>query len=179
MNLTNNYQFSKMDNYNTILLALNVAFSAGGIAGASVLASQNEFYSLSSAYGFYWFVTVLSFVVGVSGGVYHLVPSVKETVGENQYGVYIMSFTSFTMLVFWLSAASSVANLLQGCLYIKNRFDSVLIEIDNKAFSCDGEIIMTTFGFADFIVWGIVSFFVFRSLYNKLFTNQTIQVTSA
>jgi hypothetical protein len=46
-----------------ILLIANLLFSIGGIVGNSLWAASNSIYTLSSAYEFYWFVTVSSFLI--------------------------------------------------------------------------------------------------------------------
>lgn len=158
-----------------MLLYSSVVFSIGSIIGAGIFAAQDTIFTISSLYGFYWFVAVLSFGVSVCGVLYHdfpeKLPAAVETFGSSDgYGLYVISGVSFVMTVFWLAAAAGVASLLNGCLYIKSN----LYTYDGQMnMSCDGEIITTTFGFVEVLVWCVVCYFLFKRLYSKLTYGQT------
>jgi hypothetical protein len=155
-----------------ILLTANVLFSLGGIIGNSLWAASNNVFTLSSAYEFYWFVTVTSFLIGVGGMVYHSGKvQIVESVRKNL--VYVFIVISVMYPIFWLAASASVASHLRDCLYIKKRLGNILDDDDYYFYGyrfnlkCDGEIISTSFGFANFIVWVLVLVAFFPYLRKK------------
>jgi len=166
-----------------LLLTANVLFSIGGIVGNSLWAASNSIYTLSSAYEFYWFVTVSSFLIGVGGSVYHS-GVVKYSENVKQYLSYAFVVVSVLYPIFWLAASASVASHLRDCLYIKNR----LREYDDDFYfwgyrfnvKCDGEIVSTSFGFANFIVWVYVLFLFYPYIKRKFFSSSNaMQETNA
>jgi hypothetical protein len=158
-----------------ILLIANLLFSIGGIVGNSLWAASNSIYTLSSAYEFYWFVTVSSFLIGVGGSVYYS-GVVKYSENVKQYLSYAFVVVSVLYPIFWLAASASVASHLRDCLYIKNK----LREYDDDFYfwgyrfnvQCDGEIVSTSFGFANFIVWVYVLFLFYPYIKRKFFSVQ-------
>jgi small-conductance mechanosensitive channel len=151
------------------ILLFNTVLSVGAIAGSAVWAAQNDIFTLSSAYNFYWFVSVVSFLLCVSGYVLHM--KTPLTTLSFNYSSIVLGIVALVVL-FWLSAAASVASVSRDCIYIKNRFGSRFYyfqdtQINNDSLSCTGEIITTTFGFASFVVWSIVSYFVGKHVYSS------------
>lgn len=158
------------------ILLFNTVLSVGAIAGSAVWAAQNDIFTLSSAYNFYWFVSVLSFLLCAFGYVLHM-KTPLNTLSFN-YSSIVLGIVALVVL-FWLSAAASVASVSRDCIYIKNRFGSRFYyfqdtQINNDSLSCTGEIITTTFGFASFVVWCIVSYFVGKHVYSS-YPNPTNQ----
>lgn len=155
--------FQKM--YKQALLYSSVIFSVGGIIGAIVFGVQDSIFTLSSVYGFYWFVAIMSLLISVGGVLYHEFPGVLPAKvvswrDTNTYGVYIISAVSILMSVFWLSAAAAMGNIMSVCLYLQNSLE--------VSVTCKGEIVATTFGFAEFVVFAVVSYYVGVKAYKKL-----------
>lgn len=167
-----------------ILLTANVLFSIGGIVGNSLWAASNNVFTLSSAYEFYWFVTVTSFLIGVGGMVYHSGKvEIVESVRKNL--VYVFIVVSVLYPIFWLAASASVASHLRDCLYIKRKIGDVLYDDDYYFYGykfnleCDGEIISTSFGFANFIVWVMVFVLFYPYVWRKfLQVENTVENTT-
>lgn len=151
--------------YKQALMYSSVAFSVGGIIGAILFGVEDTIFTLSSAYGFYWFVTLMSLSVSLGGVVFHNMQSALPQKLLNVCNLYMISSVSFVMLVLWLSAAATVGNILSVCMYMKNE-----LHVDVK---CNGLIVATTFGFAEFLVWSVVSFFLSTRLYNTLVPAQS------
>jgi len=151
-----------MISYTAVLSGLNILFSLGNIIGLSIISSQRAFFLvLLGTYNFNWFVSVFSFIIGVGGILYHGMPSIKEKMSFNKYGIYFMSGLNFFMSIFWLGAAASMGTALSDCLYIKENFD----RFDNTSLNCNGEIISTPFGFANVLVWSIALYYSSLSAY--------------
>jgi hypothetical protein len=146
-----------------ILLLGNLVFSIGGIVGNSIWAASDNIYTLTSAYEFYWFVTVSSLLIGITGGVYHL-GILKCSDNDRKMLFYVFAVISVLYPIFWLAAAASVASHLRDCLYVKQRFGLGF----RLNLTCDGAIVSTSFGFANFIVWGFVLALVFPYIKQKV-----------
>lgn len=158
-----------------ILSVLNIVNSIGGIVGLSLFNSRRTFfgfYTLTSAYSFYWFVCVFSLLVGGIGGVFHSIPYVKRHTLANQYGIYVMNILCVIMIAFWLGGASSMASLLSDCLTITSSFEDKFFNKDN--FNCNPQIVTTTFGFSNVLVWFIISYLSFIRLYSKINTKSSM-----
>ena len=144
----------------SVLLILNIVFSVGGIVGAALWLHFDDYFTLGGGYGFYWFTSVLSFLVGVVGYAYHSYSNVRENMSISKLSVstrmYVMGLLAFVMFVFWLGASASVASYLQDCVYIKNKIKF----FDHGYEFCVGEAVTTAFGFSDFIVWCIIVYVV-------------------
>lgn len=157
-----NFQLSSTN----VLLACNFILSIGAIIGASIWAAfPNDMYlnyTFSATYGFYWFVSVFSFVIGIIGVLYHgNVVKFNETSNRLQISFVLMIklFITITIVIFWLAASASVATVLRECQNVKQEFafwgyDSVL------QLHCNGPIVTTVFGFSEFITWCVVLYFV-------------------
>jgi hypothetical protein len=155
-----------------VLLVANVVFSLGGVIGSIIWSLEDDIYTLTAIYGFYWFVSIFSLVSGLFGYVFHATTFFKQKVFHfnlNEYGIYIMSFYSFLMTLFWLCASVTVSRVCKDCLYIKNKYSSIVdYYYSNLAFTCNGEIVTMTFGFMLFILWCIVTFLVGKKLYSHI-----------
>jgi hypothetical protein len=151
-----------------ILLLGNLVFSIGGIVGNSIWAASDNIYTLTSAYEFYWFVTVSSLLIGITGGVYHL-DILKFSDNDRKILFYVFAVISVLYPIFWLAAAASVASHLRDCLNVKQRFGLNL--------TCDGAIISTSFGFANFVVWGFVLALIFPYIKKRVEqTNENLEL---
>jgi hypothetical protein len=101
---------------------------------------------------------------------------VKYSENVKQYLSYAFVVVSVLYPIFWLAASASVASHLRDCLYIKNK----LREYDDDFYfwgyrfnvQCDGEIVSTSFGFANFIVWVYVLFLFYPYIKRKFFSVQ-------
>jgi len=168
-----NKQDSRMD---SILFVLNFVFSVGGIIGASLWLYYDDYFTLGGGYGFYWFTAVCSLLVGVVGFVYHMVPNARNNMPISKLSenvrIYLMFALATMMWVFWLSSSASVASYLKDCVYIKDqyrRFDYDFgFVLDSKRYTCIGEAVTTSFGFADFFVWSVIFYTVGCKVYNSL-----------
>lgn len=166
-----------------LLLTANLLFSLGGIVGNSLWAASNDVYTLSSAYEFYWFVTVSSFLIGVGGVVYH--SGQIKTLGNVKNNIfYTFIVISVLYPIFWLAASASVASHLRDCLYIKERLEKYDDDFYFRGYrfnlKCDGEIVSTSFGFANFIVWVIVLVAFFPYIQRKFtVTQQTVDTAAS
>jgi hypothetical protein len=168
-----------------VLLVANCVFSLCGVIGSIIWAVEDDIYTLTSIYGFYWFVSVSSLVSGLFGYFVHKT-SLFRNINTNlfnakEYGIYAMFFYSFIMTLFWICASASVARVTRDCLYIKNKYSSIVDYYYSKlTFTCNGEIVTMTFGFASFIVWCIVTFLVGKKLYSHFMSKvdeQTIELS--
>jgi hypothetical protein len=165
-----------------VLLIANVVFSLCSLVGSIIWAVEDDIYTLTAIYGFYWFVSIFSLLSGLFGYVVHKTSLLKNIklvpFNSNEYGIYIMSFYSFLMTLFWLCASVSVARVCRDCLYIKNKYSSIVDYYYSKlSFNCNGEIITMTFGFVLFILWSIVTFLVGKKLYLHIMSKVEEQVT--
>lgn len=165
-----------------VLLIANVVFSLCGLVGSIIWAIEDDIYTLTSIYGFYWFVSIFSLLSGLFGVLVHKTSLFKNInfvpFNLNEYGIYIMSFYSFLMTLFWFCASVSVARVCSDCLFIKNKYSSVVNYYYSKlSFNCNGEIITMTFGFVLFIVWSIVTFLVSKKLYLHIMSKVDEQIT--
>jgi hypothetical protein len=159
-----------------VLLIANIFFSVCSVIGSIIWAVQDDIYTLTSIYGFYWFVSVFSFISSLLGYLFHTSSFMRNedgfftnTIQKKGYGIYFMFFYSFTMTLFWLCASASVTRVTRDCLYIKNKYSSIVdYYYSSSEFTCNGEIITMTFGFVLFIVWSIVLLFVGKKLYLKI-----------
>ena len=167
-----------------LILLTNIILSIGAIAGISVFASQvGDIYILTDTYGFYWFLSTFSLLTGIFGYAYHKVNYVKQQFPKSEYGIYGMSVVSLLFTVFWLAASASMTSVLRNCLQVKNLLYPEYL-IDDKPigsaryfnysynYTCNGQIITTTFGYSLFILWCVVSYLVAIKMFSKLKTTQ-------
>jgi flagellar biosynthesis GTPase FlhF len=140
-----------------LLAVTNIVFNIGALVGISVWASSNDIYTSTDSYGFYWFVTIVSNVIGVLGYIYHVTPYLKEYVtSENKtYVGYFMLVLTVLNSVFWLSAASSTSVVLKNCLVLKRTFDryTLFSFFDDSNLTCNGQIVSVVFGFLELLLW--------------------------
>ena len=180
-----------------LILLANIILSIGAIAGISVFASQiGDVFILSDTYGFYWFISTFSLLAGIIGYAYHKVNYVKQQFPQSEYGIYVMGVISLLFTVFWLAASASMTSVLRNCIQIKNVWypeylndgddDSVSLEryfndddyvsstryLVSNNYTCNGQIITTTFGYSLFILWCVVSYLVAIKLFSRLQTTQ-------
>ena len=153
-----------------LILIANIILSIGAIIGISVFASQTgDIYILSDTYGFYWFLSTVSFIFGIWGYVYHKIDYVKDQFPKSEYSIYGMTFISLLFTVFLLAVSASMSSILRNCLYIKNliypNYDDLVYSYN---YTCRGEIITTSFGFSLFVLWFIITCITGEKLYSKL-----------
>lgn len=172
------------------ILYTHMVLSVLTLASVSVWAGSNDIYTSSSSYEFYWFTAVFTFLFGVTGCVYHKLPTVwKKILPSNLNGTFtldqkiqVLAGLSVMLTLFWLSASASVASLLSDCLSLKKNLE-YLDSLDSNLeisynYHCNGEIMSVTFGFVMFIVWGFVSLLFCRRVYRKLTSPVIIDVAS-
>lgn len=153
-----------------LILLANILLSIGAIAGISVFASQtNDVFILTDTYGFYWFVSTVSLLIGIVGYAYHQVDYVRQQFPKSEYSIYGMALMSLLFTVFWLAASASMVSLLRNCLQIKNMVYSRYY-YNNYVYNytCNGQIMTTTFGFSLFILWCVVSYILAIKLFSRL-----------
>jgi hypothetical protein len=179
-----------------LILLANIILSIGSIVGIAIFASQpNDMYISSDAYGFYWFVSTFSLLSGIFGYAYHKVNYVKQQFPKSEYGIHGMALISLLFTVFWLAASASMTSVLRNCLQIKNlmhprylndgesissarylndgeSISSARYLLYSYNYTCNGQIITTTFGFSLFILWCIVSYIVAIKMFSRLQTTQ-------
>ena len=157
-----------MDNVGFVIMT-NIFFNFGSLIGLIVWASQDDIYTLTSIYEFYWFVSIFSLLTGFVGFFLYLKPDFIKNTKFEDYKIYIIMFYSVLMSVFWLAAAASISKLCRDCLYIKNKYSSIVDYYYSKnKFTCDGEILTTTFGICLLLLWLIVFLFVSKKLYEHI-----------
>lgn len=157
-----------MDNVGFVIMT-NIFFNFGSLIGLIVWASQDDIYTLTSIYEFYWFVSIFSLLTGFVGFFLYLKPDFIKNTKFEDYKIYIIMFYSVLMSVFWLAAAASISKLCRDCLYIKNKYSSIVDYYYSKnKFTCDGEILSTTFGICLLLLWLIVFLFVSKKLYEQM-----------
>jgi hypothetical protein len=157
-----------MDNAGFVIM-ITLFLNLGSLIGLIVWASQDDIYTLTSIYEFYWFVSIFSLLTGLLGLFLHLKPDVIKNTQFEHYKLYIITFYSILMSVFWLAAAASISKLCRDCLYIKNKYYSIVDYYYSKnKFTCDGEILSTTFGIFLVILWLIIFLFVSKQLYEHI-----------
>jgi hypothetical protein len=166
-------------------LIVNFILTIGAITGCAVWAWTDDLYTLGSGYNFYWFVSVLSLIVSVSGMLYHFNYTRVQvnSVLPVDYRKYVMPILTVVMILFWLITSSVVADYTRGCLYIKNTigdiynyYESTIYESnihefnihESKNYKCYGEIITTTFGFANFLLWVCISIWLWVSFQSQV-----------
>jgi hypothetical protein len=166
-----------------LILLANIILSIGAIVGISVFASQTgDIFISSDTYGFYWFVSTFSLLTGIVGYCYHKIDYVKQQFPKSEYIIYGMGLISLLFTVFWLAASASMTSVLRNCLQIKNlkypeyidddQTGSVIYFYYDYNYTCNGEIITTTFGYSLFILWCVVSYIVVMKLFSRLQTTQ-------
>ena len=119
----------------------SIILSIGSIAGVSVWADSNDISTLSNSYVFYWFVAITSFLFSLVSYFYHTIKSIiiyiRKNIKLTNLHIYTVSIFGSIYILFWLAASVSVASDLRYCLIVKN--------------NCNGQMISTVFGFANFI----------------------------
>ena len=154
-----------------ILLVINVILNLGSLLGIVVWAIQDDIYTLTSIYGFYWFVSMFSLLSGLLGIIFHTMSNndLSIKILMNKYGIYIMTFYATIMSVFWFASSISVTQLTRDCLYIKNKYSSLVDYYYSKTeFTCNGEIISMSFGFGLLILWVVILIFISKNLYEHI-----------
>lgn len=154
-----------------ILLVINVILNLGSLLGIVVWAIQDDIYTLTSIYGFYWFVSMFSLLSGLLGIIFHTMSNNNLSIKilMNKYGIYIMTFYATIMSVFWFASSISVTQLTRDCLYIKNKYSSLVDYYYSKTeFTCNGEIISMSFGFGLLILWVVILIFISKNLYEHI-----------
>ncbi len=132
--------------YEANFLLLNIIASIGAISGSIVWTIDNDMYTKMGGFGFFWFVSVLSLLVGIGGFVYIYILKLE-------FDTDSAITMSMLLFVLWLAASAVVASYLQECA------------MENLV--CNGEIVATTFGFLNVIIWLTAAVWVSR-LANEL-----------
>ena len=128
----------------------------GALAGAAVWQSSNDIFTLNSSYGFYWFMCLLTIILGVIGCIATVVPFVKNTlrkcdVDNVALGISLVG-VSFVGSVCWLATFASIAKLCSDCVYIKDKYLQYYTLVHGH--NCNGQIVSTTFSGLLFLLWG-------------------------
>lgn len=155
--------------------SLSLLFSLGSIIGVSIWANSNNVLTLSSSYSFYWFVAITSFLVSLqlycSHTIQFMINYTKQNIELLTLHSYVIPVFAGIYTIFWLGAAAGVASDLRYCLYIKRNIGLGRFYYDE--FNCNGEIVSTIFGFANFIVWCTIIYYGGSHWYNKYQTTTT------
>lgn len=146
------------------LLLSSILFNFCALIGAIVMAAQNDFYTASGSYGYYWFLTILSLAVSIAGYHYHVRSTVKI---NHQYTIYITFGVYAFFTISWFGVSASLASISRECLYYKNELTGYY-SYTGQRFSCDGEVISSIFGFLSFFVWAYASYHTGKKLYHHL-----------
>lgn len=128
----------------------------GALAGAGVWQSNNDIFTLSPSYGFYWFMCILTIIIGALGCIATVVPFVRNTltkceVNDVAIGIFLVG-VSFVGSVCWLATFASIAKLCSDCVYIKDKYLRYYTLVHGH--NCHGQIVSTTFGGLLFLLWG-------------------------
>jgi hypothetical protein len=146
---------------NTLLTILRIAvvLNVGCIFGGAVWAHENDIFTLSSSYSFFWLITILSFFASCSS---YLLLETKSN--KSKLSFLISGIVTFL----WLCIAASVASVCRDCIYLKSHAGSynppTTVQVDYSTNTCSGEIIATTFGFASLIVWGLFCYLIGKNV---------------
>jgi hypothetical protein len=145
---------------NTLLIVLRVivVLNVGCISGAAVWAHENDIFTLSSSYSFFWLISILSFFASCSS---YLLLKTNASVASSKFSFVLCGLVTF----FWLCVAVSVASVCRDCIYLKSHAGSYNPgQVDYSTNTCSGEIIATTFGFASLIVWGLLCYLIGKNV---------------
>ena len=157
-------------NTNRLILA-SIVCNVGSLIGAMVMAGQNDYYyTITSSYGYYWFISIMSLLVSAGGYYYHVMGNeqIDEKI-KHQYAIYVMAGVAAFFTLSWFGEAVSFASLSRECTQLKDGLNSAEFSYyTGQRFSCDGGIIATLFAFLSLGVWGVTSYIVGRVVYNKL-----------
>lgn len=138
------------------LFLLSIIFSIASIVGVSVWTNNNDFFTYSSSYEFYWFVSITSLLFSLFTYFVHSIPLVIDTIKKNitLMNLHLFTVTVFgiTYTIFWLGTSASVASDLRYCIFLKNTFKNTLI-------NCQGKVVSTFFGFCNFILWSVILYY--------------------
>jgi hypothetical protein len=167
-----------------LLLIVNIILNLGSLMGIIVWAIQDDIYTLTSIYGFYWFVSIFSLISGLLGVFFHTISNnTTLQIPINQYGIYVMTFYSIIMSVFWFASSIAVTQLTRDCLYIKYKYSSLVdYYYAKKEFTCNGEIISMTFGFGLLLLWVVILSIISKNLYERMIVehskkNEEVEMT--
>lgn len=141
----------------------SLIFSLGSIIGISIWANSNDVFTLSSSYSFYWFVALTSFLVSLQLYCSHTVQFMINYTRSNMplltLHSYVIPVFGGIYTIFWLGAAAGVASDLKSCLYIKRNYIPTRFNRFDDDYNCNGEIVSTVFGFANFVVWCTIIYY--------------------
>lgn len=159
----------------TSLAITNIVFNIGALVGISLWTSTNDIYTSTDSYEFYWFVTIISNIIGILGYFYHATPYIKKHIkpGNSNYVGYLMFIISIFNFVFWLSAASSTTVVLRNCIELKQkisnfRFFTIFEEpLSELNIVCNGEIISVVFGYLQFLLWSAILIAIIHKIITK------------
>ena len=156
-----------------LFISANLIINFCVIIGAIIWAPESKIYIVSYGYQLIWFVSVLSFVGGIIGGLYHTNPSFRNigysttgynTTGYNTTGLYIMIVYTTIITGAWIICTPIIIDICKDCVYIKNNFNNYYID---TTFTCNGVIITTTFTILSMLLWITISYIVYKYAYKK------------
>lgn len=160
------------------VLIVNFLLNIGSFIGIILWAVQQDIYTLTSMYEFYWCVSVMSLLVSVLGLLFHKYNLLRDPISKSGYGIYFMTFLSFILCLFWFSAAVSITRLTKDCLYVKNKYNSIIDYYFDSNFTCNGEIISMSFGYVLFMFWGIILINSIKKMLLQINSEKTDQETN-
>jgi hypothetical protein len=134
------------------------------VVGASIWASSNDIFTLTSIYEFHWGVSVTSLVLSIlfySIHTFNFILDYVRIIGNiNLVYIHLPTITLLCALymIFWISASISLSYTVTECNYYE--------------LSCIGEIISMVFGYLNFFIWTII-FYIGFSKWASRYQNST------
>lgn len=129
----------------------NLVLCVGALGGVGVWQSSNDIFTLSSSYGFYWFMSIATVIFGIIGCLVSFVEVIKN-VFSNDIDEMALSMSlvglSFVGSICWFATFVSIAVLCGDCVRFKDNRKQWYLD-----YNCDGEIVSTTFSGALFLLW--------------------------
>jgi hypothetical protein len=139
-------------------------FALMSVVGASIWASSNDIFTLTSIYEFHWGVSVTSLVLSIlfySIHTFNFILDYVRIIGNiNLVYIHLPTITLLCALymIFWISASISLSYTVTECNYYE--------------LSCIGEIISMVFGYLNFFIWTII-FYIGFSKWASRYQNST------
>ena len=154
-----------------ILYGSNTIANFAGIIGVSVWASSNSnWWGVSSAYGFYWFAVITSFLISGFGLSFYGCTWVHSRVDVlPKFTNIFWVATQALYTIFMLSAGASVAQESSGCTAWDTQYY-------NFSKLCDGMIVSAVFGFVSFALWASLTVLTSMDIYRDYKNGQTTPV---
>lgn len=146
------------------LFITSTFFALMSVVGASIWASSNDIFTLTSIYEFHWGVSVTSLVLSIlfySIHTFNFILDYVRIIGNiNLVYIHLPTITLLCALymIFWISASISLSYTVTECNYYE--------------LSCIGEIISMVFGYLNFFIWTII-FYIGFSKWASRYQNST------